>query len=638
MFSNLCSFIKNNKLYALISVSVIVAITSFLINEIYDLDIWWHLAIGRDILRNWTIPFFDKYTAVGWGQPYHDSHWLFQVLVAVSDKCCGIIGVQLFMIAIWYCTLFFVWKSVNKWTKAYWAPILIFLAAITSIERFLPRPEIITFLMIAIFYYLLQNKKYLKISHYILFGLLQIIWANSHGLFIIGPFMAGCYLLVDLIEKFRGNDNSLKKTGILLAVVLASTLVVPWGISGWSYSLVIFSEAAAKSSVVIQSVGEMSSTFGDASRSGYAFWFYFTLLITSVIAVFSMFRYKKFVSARFLILLGLFLASLTGRRNIVLFGLIAAPFIAEFISSSESIDSRRFDIIKYLLPIPILLWAWFALSGNYYLKSEISSRFGFGATPSFFPHQLEGFLKRIKFNDQVFNSNTIGGFYLYQNYPGLIPLTDGRWEIYEPNIINIVQQASVSPGLMKSIIKKYNIKAYLLSHSSVEAQNLLPILYDDLSWKLVYWDYAVSFWLQRDDPKYIAANEIPVERLHLQPAARVDDYIMLELFLRGVKSKSYRLSNLDKILAYNWKPEYVLEQKALIQAESGNLKGAESSYRAILSYNPNNEMALNELAFLAYNKGKIKEAESLLEQIQRIKPRNIKAAQNLKFIQDKSNR
>ena len=633
--NSITSFIKNNKLYTLISISVIIAIASFLIAEIYDLDIWWHLVIGRDILSNWVIPFFDKYTAAGYGQPYHDSHWFFQVLVALTDKFFGIVGVQMFMVAIWGFTIAFVWKSVNKWTKSYWAPVIIFLAAMTSIERFLPRPEIITFLMMAIFYYLLQNKKYVTKIHCIIFGLLQIIWANSHGLFVVGPFMVGCYFLIDIIEYLRKNENSIRQSSILLAVVFISSLVAPWGINGWGYSLVIFSEATAKTSAVMQIVGEMSPTFGDANRSGVAFWFYFTMLLTATIAIFSMFRYKNFTSARFLILIGMILASLTGRRNVALFAMVAAPFIAEFLIKNLNGSNSRFNFLKYLLPVIIILWAWYPLSGAYYLKLQIASRAGFGYSSSSFPDQMKPFLDKIKFKGNAYNSNVIGGYYLYNYYPNILPLTDGRWEIYKPDVINTIQEAPLDKLILQMVIDKYKINAFILTHPSSEALGLIPVLRTSPDWKLVYYYYNFSIWLRKDDPQYLAVPEIKVGSLDLPSNNRLENFLMYEIFLEGMKNVKSRIINIDKIISFNWKPEYFLEQKAQLNLQLGNLNEAEASYRKMLNYDPNSELALNELAFFAYNKGNIIEAKKLLEQILRNNPRNEKAGQNLKLILDK---
>ena len=261
----------------LVPAVVVITILSFLVNEICDLDIWWHLSIGRDIMANLSIPAIDKFTVAGFGQHYHDSHWLFQLLSAWADGLFGLYGVQACMIMCWMTTFFFVWKSARSYTDDGTVAILVFLMALTSVERFLPRPEIISFLAIAIFCYMLQTGKYVSIAHLSVFFFLQVVWANSHGLFVIGPFLVTCYFLRDVFYKFSGREHESGKTALLLIFVLAATFVVPWGADGWKYSLLIFSETSAGSPGLFRSIGELSPVLAkqadQALRSGsFASW------------------------------------------------------------------------------------------------------------------------------------------------------------------------------------------------------------------------------------------------------------------------------------------------------------------------------------------------------------------------------
>ena len=41
----------------------IFAVASFLVHEIYSLDVWWQVTIGRDILQSGSIPSVDRYAA-----------------------------------------------------------------------------------------------------------------------------------------------------------------------------------------------------------------------------------------------------------------------------------------------------------------------------------------------------------------------------------------------------------------------------------------------------------------------------------------------------------------------------------------------------------------------------------------------
>lgn len=621
-----------NNFNLIIPFAVLIAILSFLIHEIIEYDIWWHLVIGNDIIEKHTIPTQDLYTAAAYGRDYHDSHWIFQIGIAFADKILGMFGVELFMICIWIAVFFAIWNTVRKWLSPGYAAILIFLAAMASVERFLPRPEIITYLMIVLFNYYLQNDKISKRKEIIVLGVLQVIWSNSHGLFVIGPFMVGCYVLSDLLKMVNNKKNNFKYTVLLFSVIIAASLLTPWNVDGWKYAFLIFSETGSNSASVFKLIGELSPTFGVATRSGYAFWFFCVLILLTSISIIISFKSRKINIAGLLILIGMFAAACTGRRNIALFALVAVPFIAECNAKLLPFSFRRSDYVVYLVTLMLLLWTWVPLSGKYYEKTGLPCRAGFGSTPSFFPFQLKTFLKKINFRHQIYNSNIIGGFYLYQNYPDLIPLTDGRWEIYDQNILKKTQEAPASLYLLQELKRKYNIKGILLQHVSPEANKLVPLLRKNTEWRLVYFDYSSSFWLSNDDSFYLNVPEISVDKSLQNPPIRIDDGIMLETFLEAMHSIKGRLINLKWIYKFDKYQEQTLEKMGRLYLESRQNDKAEETLRELLQYNSDNIFALNELSYIVYLKGNTQEAISLLEHILKIDPNNVSAVENLKRI------
>src|SRR5690242_5288235 len=76
------------------------SIAAFLIREIVDPDTWWQVGIGRDILERFSVPAKDHFSAVAFGRDYHDSHWLFQVVMGFADRLAGMAGVDAVMIGL----------------------------------------------------------------------------------------------------------------------------------------------------------------------------------------------------------------------------------------------------------------------------------------------------------------------------------------------------------------------------------------------------------------------------------------------------------------------------------------------------------------------------------------------------------
>ena len=581
---------------------------SFLIQELYSLDAWWHIAIGRDILDRWSIPRVDRYTVAGLGLPYHDSHWLFQLLLGVFHRAFGLVGAQLVQIGIWTGALTLIYRATRRWAETGTSAALTFIAAMACVERFLPRPEAITVLMVAAFYLVLANQDRSLRTRIAILVVLQVIWVNSHGLFTIGPGMVAAYVVEAAWIRWRAKDGEWKPALATLGAVLLATLVTPYGMSAWTYAALIVTEASVPG--VVSTLGEMNSTFGAATRSSPAFWFFVALLALLVGATSHALAHRHRLSlARSVIVLAMLLAALMGRRNIVLFAVVAAPFLAETLAPVFNSFGRR-SVTRVALALAILAWSWLPLSGRFYLNLELPTRFGFGATPSFFPHGLPKFLERIDFQGNVLNSNTLGGFLAYHRYPQNLPLTDGRWEIYGPERIEAVLASTRTPGAWRAVVRAHDLRGILLAHTSPEAKALLPDLARDASWRLVYVDHAASFWMPGATPDAPAARD-PREALDTPPH-RFDDAVILASFYEGIGADPLRSEALERALEFSWRPQALLEQLGPLQLGLEDYAGAERTYRQLLAEDPRSASALNELAFLAYVRSDLDEALSLM--------------------------
>lgn len=621
-------------MHRLLAVALSFSIGVFLVNQVYDLDIWWQVAIGRDILAQGTVPAIDRFTAAALGRPYHDSHWFFQVLVALADRAGGMVGVQLLMVALWTAVFICVQRAASRRVSiVYWGPLL-FLAAMASTERFLPRPELITFLGVAFFYWRLQEGRYRSWRDLAALLLMQLLWANGHGLFVLGPFLVGCYWLAAFLGKGEPGREALPALSRLLAMVFGVTLLTPYGWGSWRYAFLLFQEAGPQAPKLLKSVGELSPTFGPANMGGMAFWFFLGLVtITALLAAWALLRKQPVAIPRLLIVMTLFVLSLTGRRNMVLFVLVAAPFAAEMLGDLPKCSRRAEQGLALATVLVLLAWSWYPLSGDYYLRMELPSRTGLGATPSFFPHDLPAFLEKFDYRGQVFNANTLGGFYLYHRYPRQAPFTDGRWEIYAAATFDEISRGIGSAASWQPFAERHKVSGILLQHASGEAKAMLPFLREHPDWRLVYLDTAASFWVRGD-----ASGSAPVLSLTgeapLPEAQRLDDCLMLDLFFRQMGMEQLRARNLERALRFGKETGVLLANLGATLLNLKDYVGAQEAFERLYRESPRNATALNELAFLAYRRGDLQQAEDYLRQLLEAEPGNVDAHTNLERVRD----
>jgi len=498
MIEYLNSFRKLTAGNKLLMLATVTAIASLLIRQYNDADTWWHLAIGRDILESLSIPRTDHFSAAGWGRSYHDSHWLFQVILAGADRLGGSNAVGTFPIVVWSATFLCCFRSIRNSLPTAASCLLLFIAVIACSSRFMPRPDIISHLMIALYYLRLQTGRYSTKSDLALFGMLQLIWSNSHGLFVIGPFMAGCYLVEAIWNTIRGKQAALKQSIWLLAVLLVATLITPFGIDGWLYALQIAQEAGStQAHVIFKDLEELRPIFHLNMLSNPDCVAFFLISAIAAVTIFLVCIYRPLSIARLCIVVALFaVAAACGRRNIPLFTLVAIPLIAE---SIELLNLRISLNTRALIVAAILLFCFTSLplSGYYYQWFKYDPlRFGIGAPAEYQPSGLPDFLRRINFTGQIYNNDLFGGYCLYY---GILPLVDGRWEVYDPEELSAILRAPFDEMYWAWLLNRYNVKGALLRNGEHATLSLVSRFIADGSFQMVYQDKVSTFWLRRPE-------------------------------------------------------------------------------------------------------------------------------------------
>lgn len=612
----------------LLLLSTVVAIAAFLVREIVDADTWWQVAIGRDIIGHFAVPSIDSFSAAGWGRPYHDSHWLFQVMLGLGDRIGGMTGVSVITLLIWGVAFAVTYRTMRRWLDPAPSAVMLFLTAIACSDRFTPRPDTVSCLMIALFYRLLLDEAWRSYSGMAVLFLLQAVWANSHGLFVIGPFMVGCYLLSSLSE-LKTSPEKARKLGVLLVGAVIASMLTPFGIDGWHYALLLASEAGAGAPEFFKRITELAPTFGASSIGWPDFWGYLLLLLSVSAALIPAISGRRPDAARLMLVAGLSLASFTGRRNIPLFVLAAAPFIAENLSLRiANLRGRR--ALGYAAGAGMLAMAALPLSGRYYQWLNYPIRFGTGVSPSYFPERLPPLLQSAGFKGQIYNANYLGGFLLYHGY---LPLTDGRWELYDPKELDRIFAAPNDRGALNYLLSRYSVTGILMQHTSAEAAPLLPQLAKDPGWRLVYLDVSSSFWLRSDLPSSLRTVDMN-RLLPMNPAdSRAEEYLMLGTFYRLVNAWSAAESAARQGLAVGGKRMELIALLGAAQRDSGQTGAAEATFRQLLREFPRNPEALNELAYFAYSRGDASTALRYLKAAAAITPGDASIRANIERIE-----
>jgi len=132
--------------------------------------------------------------------PWINSYWLFQGLIYLVYRLGGFAGLILFKAFILLVSFLFLFKTMNpEGNNKYLLSLFCLIPAVlVSNERFIIRPELMSLFFICLYIHILY--KYQKENTRLIYLLpfLQIIWANMHGLAVIGIGLIGLFLAGEL--------------------------------------------------------------------------------------------------------------------------------------------------------------------------------------------------------------------------------------------------------------------------------------------------------------------------------------------------------------------------------------------------------------------------------------------------------
>ena len=215
-----------------------------------EADFWWHLRSGQWILEHKRVPILDPFTFGSAGRAWVDLHWGFQVILALAFGAGGVAGTILMTATLCAATLMVVLTLRDRrWPSPLvavcWLPALLIMSS-----RFVPRPEILSLLWLALYLTILLRADTMPALAWIL-PLIQALWVNTHGLFVLGPIVLAAYLTDGLArtkgwvgEAPEGDRPGWKRWWLHLGgatvMVAVACLANPYGLRGVLFPLGLF--------------------------------------------------------------------------------------------------------------------------------------------------------------------------------------------------------------------------------------------------------------------------------------------------------------------------------------------------------------------------------------------------------------
>ena len=337
-------------------------------------DIWWHLRTGQLILERSTVPHTDWFTFGASDRPWIDLHWLFQLLAALLYSAGGTDALVVVKAACLTATVAIGWSASGRGMPAAPRALCWFLAALCLSGRTMVRPEMLTQVFLASVLWLLARSEG---NPRLLWGvpLLQLVWANCHGLFVLGVVAVAAYG-VDRWVRERASGRWLveaapadPKCGQLLAVgalTLLPCLATPYLIDGALFPLVLYRKFTVDRELysVIREFRQPLAyvlEYGWLARADLVA--AMQLGLATLASFLWLAREGRVSVYRLLLFTGFSLLAGQAVRNTGLFGLVACAVLCANCADAIALRSRRLSAAPWAPRAWVSLLAVLALAG-----------------------------------------------------------------------------------------------------------------------------------------------------------------------------------------------------------------------------------------------------------------------------------
>lgn len=571
----------------------LLAVFTIALSSFTEFDFWWYLASAERILATRSVPATDPFSYTAEGRPWINHMWATQLLVLAAWRASGpvllIVAKGLIAVATFGVVLL---TMRRRGVHPVVASLVTVLAAWAGWEYWDVRPQVVTYLMLAVFFYLLRDGWETRRRSLAWLPVLMVPWANLHAGFPTG-FVAVALVglgtalprLVDREGRAAGWRALALASGLGVVTVLAS-LLNPYGLRA-----ILFSFEVVNTRLFMTSTAEwFSPNFHSPAYRG------FEAMLLLLVPAFAWGR-ARLSTTDVLVALTFTHLALSSGRHTPLFAVAVAPLLADALDGTgRELWGRRppgwdpAGAVRRHLPS---LWPAIASAHTLLVVIAFGLLVGIvGAWGSFldpltspflqdlnegrYPAQTMAFIKQERLPAPLFNVYAWGGYELWRLYPEYRVFIDGRTHVYGQEVLQDFLEVTTLGPRWRAVLDGWGIQTVLSDRNSPLTQVLLAVG----GWRLVFVEREATVFV-----RVSAVNRGLLARL--EPVT---------LFPPG--------SDVTRAL-----------RAGLSAAEAGDEKRAIGHYGEVLALVPDHPAALLGLGILREKRGETAEARALFQRI-----------------------
>ena len=452
--------------------SISFLLTFFLLSRApIDADLWWHLRAGQLMWQKGEILLNDVFSYTKLGSNWVNAFWVSEVLLYWIHRIGGYFLLSFFVSLIGAITFLIVFSSMKGISLL--RSFILILAVITAAPIWGPRPQILSFFLVAFLDLWLNQPS----RHRWLLMPIFALWANIHGGWIWGFLLLIAHIAGLFVNSFFVEDKKkLRTEGLhLIGWTVLSALAVginPNGIYIWKLPF-------QQVNVSLQIQEWLSPDFHRLDFHPML-WMLFLLILLAP------FAQKPLQMGQILKTIGFAYLTFVAQRNVALFAIVAAPLLADWanniiqliplsLNSPTGSSALKPAFQKFINGFILIILTLTAL-GNLYVitqNSRIDSNYPVNGVAWLREHEPQG---------KLFNSYNWGGYLLW-TLPEYSVFIDGRADLYGNEILGQWQDVVNARENAEEILNTWQVNIVFIE----PYWDIVPVL-KEKGWHVKYED------------------------------------------------------------------------------------------------------------------------------------------------------
>ncbi len=461
-------------------------------------DTWWHMKTGELIWESKSIINTDPFSFTRAGETWYGpaTNWLSDLTLYGMFNWLEFQGLMIWVAILMTFTFLFIFLAMEG--NSYWNGFVLILGVIVMSAYRLPRPVLVSNLMVAIYIWQFELFRKRKKKSLFILPFLMIIWANAHGGILLAVLIWGVYFLNEILIfwKQRVTKQNIGKKYLLEMLkgsighllLIFVLLLLGLSINPQGPRMILYTFEQMDINLAIEKINEWQSP------NFHMMYMKFNLIIF-ILGIFAMvYSKRKVIITDILLFTGFFTAMLIYVRFLPYFVLASMLVFSRygnyFINDIKTLLNKK-DLSEINKSLPkklsnginiailavVIIISTLIIFDKYFINLDVDSYLA-----DRLPVDGVSFLKENGVQGNLFNKYGDGGYIIWE-MPDVKVYIDGRADLYRDEFLGEYDLIYNAEEGWQEILEKWNVETVFIAPDSTLAKVLI---YED--WNLVFKD------------------------------------------------------------------------------------------------------------------------------------------------------